>query len=108
MVLPKHISDTINDKSKENTLRSSAVKVYLIRCFKNDDSAQHALDDLIEYAVELRRAIRVSERTEADGLSEQEAEVASNLMEYAGIAYNQMKVYNRAADFLLSLSYPKE
>lgn len=108
MVLPKHISDTINDKSKENSLRSSAVKVYLIRCFKNDDSAQHALDDLIEYAVELRRAIRVSERMQADFLGKQENEVMTNLMEYAGIAYNQMKVYNRAADFLLGLAHPKE
>ncbi len=108
MVLPKHISDTINDKSKENTLRSSAVKVYLIRSFKNETSAQKALDDLIEYAVELRSAIAISEVMAESDTNGKRKETVSKYTQIADQEYRGMMVHRRFVDFVHSHPYPKE
>lgn len=108
MVLPKHISDTINDKSRENSLHSSAVKVYLIRSFKNETSAQKALDDLIKYAVELRSAIAISEMMAISDMDERKRETVSKFTQMAHQEYYNMMAYRRFVDFVLRISQPKE
>lgn len=62
--MQEHECLEVNDMCKENSLRSSAVKLYLIRASKlhgSKFSAVHALDDLIDFATSLRNRIEVHE-----------------------------------------------